>query len=99
MIVGYLLKRYRNERGLSQRALGRLANVRWALISELENGKKPDTLLGTAERIAAALGVSLEKLLRDDVEDPRAAPASTVPGRLLLAEGNNTLMERIVCTV
>jgi transcriptional regulator with XRE-family HTH domain len=73
VIVGYLLARYRTASGLSQRALGAKAHVRQALISEIETGKKSTTLLSTAERLAEALGISLEKLLREEKPDPHTA--------------------------
>ena len=75
MIVGYLLKRYRTQQGLSQRALGRQAAVRQAEISLIENGKKKDILLAKAERLAQVLGISLEQLLKEDTSGgPSAAP-------------------------
>ena len=73
MIIGYLLKRYRNKSGLSQRALSQKAAVRQAEISLIENGKKKDILLAKAERLAQALGISLEALLKDSNSGPSAA--------------------------
>jgi transcriptional regulator with XRE-family HTH domain len=73
--VGYLLKRYRVERGLSQRALGKVARVRPALICELETGKKRDTKSGTLQRLAQALGISLAQLLDQETTlEPLTTP-------------------------
>lgn len=74
MTLGYLLRRYRQERGLTQRALGRKAQVRQALISELESGRKKDTMSQTLVRLAEALEISLGQLLGKETPDPYAAP-------------------------
>lgn len=73
MTLGYLLKRYRKERGFSQRTLAAKAHVRQALISDLETGKKQDTLSRTLQRLAQALDVTLGDLLGQDSRPDRSA--------------------------
>ena len=59
------LKRYREKKGLSQTELGRLAGVRQATISDLENGKGRRVDLDVLERIAKVLGVKATALLSE----------------------------------
>lgn len=99
VILGYLLKRYRDDSGMSQRALGKKANVRPALISEIETGKKQNTLLSTAERLAKALEISLEKLLREDSLDPYAAWHGCPLAGMTSVPGEQHSLESIVCLV
>ena len=47
----------RKERGLSQRALAKLAGVSQALIAEIERGKHPPSAASLA-KIASALGLA-----------------------------------------
>lgn len=59
-----LIREEREKRGWSQRELARRAKVRQATISQLERGvRRLD--LEVLERIARALGVSANRLLRD----------------------------------
>lgn len=57
------IRELRERRGLSQQALGELAGVRQATISELESGKKQRIDFGILERLAVALGVEPGELL------------------------------------
>ena len=75
MTLRYLLKRYREDLGLSQRALAKKAGVRQATISNVETGKKKDVISRTALRLAQALGITVEQLHGQDVPpDPFMAP-------------------------
>lgn len=57
------VKELREERGLSQQALGDLADVRQATISQLETGQKQRLDFGILERLAKALGVEPGELI------------------------------------
>lgn len=61
---GLAVRRRRTEVGVSQERLADLAQVERAYVSALERGKRNPTLL-TQQRIAAALGVSLQQLVAD----------------------------------
>lgn len=62
-MLGHRLKQVRERRGLSQRELGRQAAVRYALISEIEAGKKHTIMSDALLRLARTLGVSTDFLL------------------------------------
>lgn len=62
-MLGERLKHARERKGWSQRELARQAGVRHAIISELETGKKTDTMGSILKRLARALGVSVDYLL------------------------------------
>lgn len=63
----------REAKGLTQQALGELADVRQATISEIESGKKQRVDLGILERLANALGVQPGELLeRTDTKRRRS---------------------------
>jgi transcriptional regulator with XRE-family HTH domain len=64
--LGQRLKRFRTTNGMTQKELAARAGVRQALISELETGRKRDTLSRTLQRLADACGISLERLLGED---------------------------------
>lgn len=61
---GSNVRRERERRGLSVRALGEMCGMDGAGISRLENAER-DARLSTVERLAEALGVSPLDLLRD----------------------------------
>ncbi len=61
--LGENLKKTRAENKLSQGALARLLEVDKGYISNIESGKKNPTL-ATIERLANALGVSVDELLK-----------------------------------
>jgi transcriptional regulator with XRE-family HTH domain len=61
------IKALREARGIAQKALAEAAGVSGPFIYDLENGNrnaKPETW----ERIAAALGVTVEELVKEDEE-------------------------------
>lgn len=60
---GLVIKQLRQQRQLSQEALGFTTTLDRAFISQLENGHKQPTLL-TIFRLASALGVSAAELVR-----------------------------------
>jgi transcriptional regulator with XRE-family HTH domain len=59
---GQNVRSTRQERGLSQEALGQLAGLHMTEISRLERGLR-EPRLGTIGRLSRALGVPLEHLL------------------------------------
>lgn len=60
--VGVVLKAARLEAGLSVRDLERASGVTTALIAKLESGSRPDPSFRTIERLAAAIGISLDEV-------------------------------------
>lgn len=63
------IKRIREGMGMKQVELAKMARVSQPYLYDLENNKrgaKPDTLL----RIADALGVPLDELLKEDTDEP-----------------------------
>jgi transcriptional regulator with XRE-family HTH domain len=61
--LGQNLKKIRAKKKLSQGALARLLEVDKGYISNIENGKKNPTL-ATIQRLAEALGISADELLK-----------------------------------
>jgi transcriptional regulator with XRE-family HTH domain len=61
--LGENLKKVRAKKKLSQGALARLLKVDKGYISNIENGKKNPTL-ATIQRLADALGVSADELIK-----------------------------------
>ncbi len=60
--VGQRIRNYRTQKGLSQEKLAELSGCHPTYIGQLERGEKNATL-ESIERITAALGISLSKLL------------------------------------
>jgi transcriptional regulator with XRE-family HTH domain len=86
--LGYLLKRYRLKRGWSQRRLAREAQVRQALISELETEKRQDTRGFILMRLAKALGITLGQLLgQEQPPDPWTHLYTQHPGEVATYRG------------
>ncbi len=61
--LGQNLKRIRTKKKMSQGDIARALEVHRAYVSGIENGKRNPTL-ATIEKLANALGVSVEKLLK-----------------------------------
>ncbi len=58
------LKKYRKERGLSQDKLARLADIAHATVIKIESGGIQSPTIDTVQKIAKALGVGLEDLMK-----------------------------------
>jgi len=58
------IKKYRKERGLSQDKLARLADIAHATIIKIESGGIQSPTIDTVQKIAKALGVGLEDLMK-----------------------------------
>lgn len=62
--IGTKIKKYRKEKGLTQKELGKLLNVSGAMIAQYEKGiRKPK--IETLDKIASALGVKIVDITRD----------------------------------
>jgi transcriptional regulator with XRE-family HTH domain len=81
-MLGQRIKQARERKGWSQRELARQAGVRHAIISELETGKKTDTVGTILKRLARTLGVSVDYLVGtfedNDQEDGESADMALV---------------------
>jgi len=58
------IKKYRKEKGLSQDKLARLADVAHATIIKIESGGIQSPTIDTVQKIAKALDVSLDDLIK-----------------------------------
>jgi len=63
-IIAKNIKKYRKEKGLSQDKLARLADVAHATIIKIESGGIQSPTIDTVQKIAKALGVGLEDLMK-----------------------------------
>ena len=61
--LGKNLKRIRTKKGISQGEIGRILGVDKGFVSNIENGKTNPTL-ATITKLAKALGVSSDELLK-----------------------------------
>ena len=66
-LLGKNIKEYRNKKGLSLKKLTEIAEVGYATIYDLENGKKQNINSTTLEKVATALETSKNELLGIDV--------------------------------
>lgn len=60
-----IIRKLREKNGLSQEKLARLADVSNNTIVNIEAGKQKNPTIDTIRKIAKALGVSLEELLKE----------------------------------
>ena len=58
------IKKYRKEKGLSQDKLARLADIAHATIIKIESGGIQSPTIDTVQKIAKALGIGLEDLMK-----------------------------------
>ena len=83
MTFGQRLRQLRELAGLSQNQLAKNAHVHRPLISLVESGKQQSVTLEVAQRLARALGVSLEYLAgperQDESEEAHAAAPQAAP--------------------
>lgn len=73
MIIVFLIKRIRVEKGMTTSELAEKACISRSYLSELENNKKYDTMVSTLQKIADALKVDIKKtfVAVSDVESLR----------------------------
>ena len=61
--IGKNIKRYRQEKGLSQDKLSKLSDLSLNTVVKIELDESPNPTIETIQRIAKALGVSVDGLL------------------------------------
>lgn len=64
MVESNKVKKLREKLGLSQERLARLADVSTNTIINIESGKQQNPTIETIKKIANALGVSIEELVK-----------------------------------
>ena len=62
--IGENIKKYRKKLGISQDTLSKRANLAFHTIAKIETGATPNPTIGTVKKIAEALGVSLDDLMK-----------------------------------
>ena len=62
--IGKNIKRYRQDKGLSQDKLSKLADLSLNTVVKMELDESPNPTIETIQRIAKALGVSVDDLLK-----------------------------------
>ncbi len=61
--IGANIRRYRQQKEMSQDRLSKLADVAFHTIVKIESGETPNPTIDTVKKIAAALGVSIDELM------------------------------------
>ncbi len=64
LIIAKNIKKYREKKGISQDKLSKLAGVTLHTITKIESGATPDPRIETVKKIADALGISVDDLLK-----------------------------------
>ena len=62
--IGENIRRYRLQKEVSQDRLSKLADVAFHTIVKIESGETPNPTIETVKKIADALGVSLDDLMK-----------------------------------
>ena len=62
--IGNNIRKYRNKLGISQDVLSKRANLAFHTIAKIEAGSTPNPTIDTVKKIADALGVSLDDLMK-----------------------------------
>ncbi len=62
--IGKNIKQYRQEKGLSQDKLSKLADLSLNTVVKIELDESPNPTIETIQKIAKALGVSVDDLLK-----------------------------------
>ena len=63
------IRELRNKKGLSQERLARLADVSYNTIIKIESGESENPTIKTMARIAKALWISLDALIKDYIKN------------------------------
>ena len=58
------IRRYRIEKGFSQEQLAQKAGVTYSTLTKLEMGVNKNPTVGTLQKVATALGVTLDDLMK-----------------------------------
>ena len=62
--IGANIKKYRQKLGISQDALSKKANLAFHTIAKIESGATPNPTIETVKKIADALGILLDDLMK-----------------------------------
>ena len=62
--IGKTIRRYRQNKEMSQEALARAANLSLPTIVKIESGETPNPSIDTVQKIAKAFGVSIDDLMK-----------------------------------
>ncbi len=62
--IGENIRKYRQQKEVSQDRLSKLADVAFHTIVKIESGETPNPTIETVKKIADALGVSLDDLMK-----------------------------------
>ncbi|TSC55241.1 MAG: XRE family transcriptional regulator [Parcubacteria group bacterium Greene0416_79] len=62
--IGKTIRKYRQDKEMSQEALARAANLSLPTIVKIESGETPNPSIDTVKKLAAALSVSIDELLK-----------------------------------
>lgn len=68
-ILGQNIRKYRNEKGWSQKSLSDAVDMDRAEISRIENGERGSISCSMLRRFSKALGVSMDILMGEDDEE------------------------------
>jgi len=63
-IIAKNIKKYREKKGISQDKLSKLASITLHTITKIESGATLDPRIETVKKIADALGVSIDDLMK-----------------------------------
>lgn len=62
--IGKTIRKYRQEKKMSQEALARAANLSFPTIVKIESGETPNPSIDTVKKISSALGISIDDLIK-----------------------------------
>ena len=62
--IGKNIRKYRKKIGISQDVLSKRANLAFHTIAKIETGSTPDPRIETVKKIADALGVTIDNLIK-----------------------------------
>jgi len=63
-MIGKTIRKYRQEKKLSQEALARASNLSLPTIVKIESGETPNPSIDTVKKLSAVLGVSIDDLIK-----------------------------------
>jgi transcriptional regulator with XRE-family HTH domain len=63
-VIGENIRKYRLQKDISQDRLSKLADVAFHTIVKIESGETPNPTIETVRKIADALGVSIDDLMK-----------------------------------
>lgn len=62
--IGKTIRKYRQEKEMSQEVLARAANLSLPTIVKIESGETPNPSIDTVKKLATALSVSVDDLIK-----------------------------------